>query len=108
MKQSIRSRASKPLHAPRRPHNAKVDQDFDDIHQLTRRLGSEIKRVTLNGKPVEMTWAERSLRLLVDRALAGNRRDIAQLLRIMIDHPNVTGKGPTVTRIFIRGAATKL
>ncbi len=93
---------------PRQPHNAKVDRDFDDIHELTRKLGSEMKRVTLNGEAVEMTWAERSLRLLVDRALAGNRRDIAQLLRVMIDHPNVTGVGPVITRIFLPSAAANL
>ncbi len=93
---------------PRRPHNAKVDRDFDDIHELTRRLGSEMKRVTLNGEAIQMTWTERSLRLLVDRALAGNRRDLAQLLRVMIDHPNVTGVGPVITRIFLPSAAANL
>lgn len=92
--------------AKRPPHNAKIDND--DIHELARRLGSEMKRVIVNGEVTEMPWAERSLRLLVDRALTGNRRDIAQLLRIMIAYPDVTGEGPVTLRIFIRGAAARL
>jgi len=90
--------------AKRPPHNAKIDFKYDDVGELTRKLGSELKRVTLDGQEVEMMWAERALRLLIDRALAGNRRDIAQLLRMMIDHPDVTGRGPVITQILISKA----
>ncbi len=76
----------------RRPHNAKV-LDFDTIGDLVRKLGAEPKKVTVDGKEVEMSWAERLLRLTLERALKGNIRDIAQLLRLMIKHPHVTGQG---------------
>jgi hypothetical protein len=48
-----------------------------------------------------MSWAERSFRLMLDRALAGNRRDLAQLLRLMIDHPSVGGSYRERTVIFM-------
>jgi hypothetical protein len=62
-----------------------------------------MKRVTINGKEVEISWAERSLRLTIDRALAGNRRDLAQLLRLMIEHPSISGSYQERHVTFIRG-----
>lgn len=91
----------------RRPHNAKV-LEFETIADLVKCLGSERKRVALNGEEVEMTWAERSLRLTVDRALKGNRRDLAQLLRLMIKHPQISGPGRMTVVYFFRGALAKI
>ena len=88
---------------PRRPHNARKAEEFANIAELVRRLAAEKKRVTINGKEVEMSWAERSFRLTVERALAGNRRDLAQLLRLMIEHPSISGSFRERRVIFIRG-----
>jgi hypothetical protein len=87
----------------RRPHNAKT-LEFDNIGDLVRKLGAEPRRVLMNGKEVEMTAAERSLRLAIDRALKGNVRDLAALLRLMIKYPNVTGPGKLRMIYFVRGA----
>jgi hypothetical protein len=73
----------------REPHNASTGEEFGNIAELVRRLAAETKRVRINGDDVAMSWAERSFRLAIDRALAGSRRDLAQLLRIMIDHPSI-------------------
>ena len=89
-----------------RPHNAKV-LEFATIADLVRYLGAEQKKVTVNGKETKMSWAERSLRLTLDRALKGNVRDIAELLRLMIRHPHVTGRGKVRSLIIIRGALAK-
>ncbi len=61
-------------------------------------------RVTVDGREVEMSWAERSLRLTLERALKGNVRDIAELLRLMIKHPHVTGQGKLRITYFVRGS----
>lgn len=75
----------------RRPHNARKGEDFADIGELMQKLAAETKRVVIDGKEVEMSWGERSFRLTVERALSGNRRDLAQVLRLMIKHPSVSG-----------------
>ncbi len=75
----------------RRPHNAGKGEEFGDIAELVKRVGAETKRVTINGQEVKMSWIERSFRLTLDRALAGNRRDLALLLRLMMEHPSISG-----------------
>ena len=57
----------------RRPHDAKT-LEFENVADLVRKLGAEKKRVMRNGEEEEMTWAERSLRLTVERAVNGNVR----------------------------------
>jgi hypothetical protein len=73
----------------RRPHNAGKGEEFSSTADLVRILAAEKKRVTIDGKEVEISWAERSFRLTIGRALGGNRRDLAQMLRLMIQHPSI-------------------
>lgn len=87
----------------RRPHNARKEE-FGDIAELVRKLGSEKKFATINGTEVEMSWAERSFRLTVDRAIAGQRRDLAALLRLMIKHKNIGGSYREHTVIYVSRA----
>ena len=87
----------------RRPHNANLGQDFGSVGELVRSLGSEKKLVRIEGEDVEMTWAERSLRLTIERALTGNRRDLAHLLRLMMKHPAIGGTYRERQVCFIRG-----
>ncbi len=88
----------------RRPHNARKGEEFASFGELVRQLGAEPKRVKVNGKEVLMCWAERSLRLTLERALAGGRRDLAHLIRLAIQHPNIGGSFRETTVIFIRGS----
>jgi hypothetical protein len=87
-----------------RPHNAKTGHEFESLHELVNKLGAEKKLANRDGEVVEMAWAERSFRAMVDRALAGNRRDLAQLLRHMIEHPRVSNRRATRAQYFVRGA----
>ena len=86
----------------RMPHNAKVPT-YADIGDLVRAVGAEPKSVTINGQEVSMTWSERSLRLSIELAINGNTRDLIDLVRLMIKHPQITG--PVRTRLYtiIRG-----
>lgn len=92
----------------RRPHNAGKGEDFGNIAELVKRVGGETKRVTVNGQEARMSWIERSFRLTLDRALAGNRRDLALLLRLMMEHPSISGSYRERQVIFIRGKMAKL
>jgi hypothetical protein len=103
-KSARRKTNSGQFQAGRRPHNAKP-LDFENVADLVRKLGSESKRVSLNGREVDMTWAERSLRLTIERAINGNVRDITQLLRLMIEHPNISGHGRLRCIIYLGGLA---
>ena len=94
----------KPGSTKKRPHNAKTGIKFDNLPELILRLGAEKKLVNLNGAETEMVWAERSLRLTVERALAGNRRDLLLLLKMMSRYPETTGAGRATVQYFIRGA----
>jgi hypothetical protein len=87
----------------RRPHNIKV-LAFDTLGELVRHIGAQPRTVTMKGKPVKMTRAERSFRLMLDRALKGNVQDLAEILRLMIKHPQVVGRGRLRQIIVIRGA----
>lgn len=100
-----RKQASNPgqFRKGRRPHNARDGREFGSVAELIQSLGAEIKQVKVNGAEVEMTWAERSFRLTIERALAGNRRDLAQLLRLMIDYPQIGTSYRERAVFFIRG-----
>jgi hypothetical protein len=89
----------------RRPHNASKTQEFADVGELFRNLAAEKKRVTINGEQVEMSWAERSFRVTIDRAISGKRQDLAHLLRLMIKYPGIAGPGRGITQIFLGGLA---
>ena len=86
----------------RRPHNAKSGHEFESLHELVNKLGAELKLANCNGEVVEMAWAERSFRAMVDRALVGNRRDLAQLLRHMIEHPRLSDRQSVRAHYFVR------
>ena len=85
----------------RRPHNAKANIDYDDIPELIRKLGAERMTVKVGLEVREMSRAEAGLRQMVERALAGNRRDLAQLLTLMIKHPHTAGRGPVRVQYFM-------
>lgn len=90
--------------AGREPHNARRGAEFGNVAELARILAAETKMVTVNGQEVQMAWAERSFRLTIDRALAGNRRDLAQLLRLMIEYPSISDTRREKCVYFVRGA----
>ena len=90
MKSSDGQKTSSRFRRGRKPHNANRGLEFANVAELIATIGAEPKRLGVDGQQVEMSWAERSFRLTVDRALKGNRRDLAHLLRLMIKHPSVS------------------
>lgn len=73
----------------RKPHNAKRAADVESLEELVARVGAELRRIPTSKSVVEMTRLERTLRLLVDRALEGKVRDVAHVLRLMLKHPSL-------------------
>jgi hypothetical protein len=92
----------------RRPHNARKGQDFADICELVCNLAAETKKVTVDGEEVEMSWGERSFRLTLERALSGNRNDLAHVLRLMIKHPDISGSYRVRQVIFMSKALSQV
>lgn len=75
--------------AGRKPHNVPPPKQYDSLHELVKVIGSQPRTVFINGKSIEMSLAERTLRLQVNRALEGKVRDVAHILRLMMKYPNL-------------------
>ena len=87
----------------RRPHNASRGHQFESLGELVEKIGAETRRVNVDGKEVQMSRAERLARLTIDRAISGDRRDLAQMLRLMIEHPSLSGPGREKIHVIIGG-----
>ena len=74
----------------RRPHNARPADDYLSLEDLVQKVGSEPRKVMINGELVEMSRCERTLRLVIAKALEGNAREVAQLLRHMLKYPELS------------------
>ena len=90
------------------PHNAKLGHDYATLAELVRQVGSDRKLVTVAGETTEMSWAERSLRLTIDRALSGKVRDLELLLKLMAKYPATTGRGRMRIEYFTRYPLSQL
>jgi hypothetical protein len=88
----------------RRPHNARQSDDYLSLEDLVRKVASEPRKVMLRGKQVEMSRCERTFRLVVDRALDGRPREVAQLLRHMLKYPTLSKSFREEVVIFINGS----
>src|SRR4051812_27375751 len=93
--------------AGREPHNSHKGFEFGNVAELATLLAAEPKKVMIDGREVEMSGAERSFRLTIERALAGNRHDLAHLIRLMIKYPSISGTSRKKQVIFIRGALAR-
>jgi hypothetical protein len=88
----------------RRPHNAGTGEEFGSLDDLVRKIGAERTTVTINGEERKISRVERSIRLLIHRALGGNRRDLAHLLRLMKSNPRISSSHRERFVTIIRGA----
>lgn len=87
----------------RRPHNKAPAPDIESLEELVAKLAHEPTRVRRNGELVEITEAERMIRLEVDDALKGNIPALKHLIRFMIDHPAIVRSTRSEVWIFING-----
>ncbi len=76
---------------PRRPHNAAKSASYRSIGELARVIGAEPRKVTVRGKEVVMSQAERLCRLTVENAINGSISDLRLLIRTLTDHPQIGG-----------------
>lgn len=104
-----RSKAgSGPPKGPRRPHNARKQRTFRSVGELARAIGAEPKRVTLGGKEVVMSQAERLCRLIVEKAINGSIPDLKLLIRTMVDHPQIAASAKQRWVMYLAGADAEL
>lgn len=88
----------------RKPHNARPSDDYLSLEELVRKVGSEPREAVLDGEVVEMSRCERTFRLMVGRALEGNAREVAQILRHMIKYPELSKSFKEEIVILITGS----
>lgn len=103
-KSSAQGSSSSQFKGGRRPHNVKPPQEISSLDDLVMKVGREPRKVTLNGEIVEMSRAERALRLKVDRALEGKARPVADLLRLMMKYPQISKSYKEETVIVLAGS----
>ena len=103
-----RKPVSKSPKAPRRPHNAGKPATFRTVAELARSIGAEPRRATLRGQEVVMSLAERLCRVTVEKAINGSISNLKLLIRMMIDHPQITGSIRERWVLFLAGDDAKL
>jgi hypothetical protein len=74
----------------RKPHNATPAADYLSLEDLVQKVGSGPRKVLIDGELVEMSRCERTFRLVIGRALEGNAREVAQILRHMLKYPELS------------------
>jgi hypothetical protein len=73
------------------------------LKDLVLRIAIEPRDVVIDGAVRTMTRAERVLRLTVQRAVDGEVRALAQMMKIMKDTPDLAASVQTETVYFING-----
>ena len=87
----------------RKPHNAAPATEHENVAELVQSVGSEPRKVLVAGRTVEMSRAERMLRLQIERAMQGKARDVTDVLRLMVKHPDMGCSFRTELVIVISG-----
>lgn len=86
--------------ANRKPHNVRREQ-YESFADLFARIANEPRQATIGDKQITMTRAEALLRVMVDRAINGNVREITKLLQIMANDPGLTATARPQVVMFI-------
>jgi hypothetical protein len=72
----------------RKPHNAHVP-NYQTLAEIIESVGSEPRKLPLPDGELTTSRKERCYRLMIERALRGKNRDLAQLLRLMAKYPDL-------------------
>lgn len=91
--------------APRRrkPHNVRKEQ-YQSFDELLATIGYETRVATIGDQEVMMTRLEAVLRVMIDRALQGNVRELTKILRIMANDPGLAATARSQIIITVGGA----
>ena len=90
------------------PHNRRALPHVESLEDVVKQVLSEPRKVLQNGKEVEMCLAERAIRLEVDKAVGGDTRAIARIVKLLIKHPKLSRSYKATYQIFLNGIAAKL
>jgi hypothetical protein len=86
----------------RKPHNARTT-GYISFNDLLAQIAAEPRTAFVGDEPVVMSRRERMLRLMVDRALQKNVRDVTTLLRMMAKKPALAATFREETVIVFSG-----
>ena len=90
----------------RKPHNVHREQ-YESFDELLATIADEPCQATIEGQEVTITQRERFFRVMVDRAMHGNVREITKLLHIMAKEPGLAATRRYQTILFVRGALAR-
>lgn len=74
--------------AKRKPHNARK-VEYSSFNELLSSVAAEKRAARVGNDQVVMRRNERLFRLMLDRALKGNAREVTKLLQLMAKYPTV-------------------
>ena len=82
----------------RKPHNASTN-DYASFDELLASIAAEPRTALVGSDQLKMSRSERLFRVMVDRALQGNVREVRRLLHLMATRPTLaaTFREETVT-----------
>ena len=86
----------------RKPHNAHT-AEYGSFQELLAQISAEPRTALVGDKEVSMSRSDRLLRLMLNRALQGNVRDITKLLQMMAKSPSLVATFREETVIVISG-----
>ena len=94
---------SKNPKASRKPHNARTIE-YATFPELLALIAAEPRTALIGDGHVSMPRSERLFRLMLDRALQGNVRDVIKMLQLMAKYPAVAATFRDETVIVVGGA----
>lgn len=86
----------------RKPHNARTS-DYASFEDLLASIAAEPRTALVGSDQLMMSRSERLLRLMVDRALHGNVREVTKLLHLMATRPTLAATFREETVIVLSG-----
>ncbi len=99
---------TKPPPPPRRrksakpPHNA-IEREYTCLEELIYLIANEPRPWKKEGEVIQVTHLERMYRQRIEKALAGDPKEVRELLRLMIAHPSLGRSHKTEWVLEIHG-----
>lgn len=87
----------------RKPHNL-PRRDYDSFSDMVRQVANEPRKAQIGGHDVTISRAEVVYRLMVGRALRGNKRELVSLLKLMMRQPSMAATFREYSITVIGGA----
>ena len=78
----------------RRPHNVPRER-YESFDELLVKIAHEPRKAILGEEEVTMSRLEFLLRTVVDRAMAGQVREMTLILKVLADHPGLAATART-------------